>query len=174
MEHYSAANAGGVQTGDKYLPEMQRYIAHLVAAPNITARNASLAYLALIQAFAMEGQLQLAWAPHVVLDFGEQEYEVSSTFRVNVTYLHLSPQIVLEGSPARPDADDGTDSRSQRSERSPTRNSTAGRPKLRGTKFTDLLDGLETCVLSSLKTLPRSFATNPSVLGFAHACEIFG
>jgi hypothetical protein len=67
-----------LQAGDKHLPEMQRYIAHLIAAPDkqIAARNASLAYLALMQAFAAEGLLQLAWAPHVVLDLGEQEYEV--------------------------------------------------------------------------------------------------
>jgi hypothetical protein len=67
-----------LQAGDKYLPEMQRYIAHLIAAPakQIAARNASVAYLALMQAFAAEGLLQLAWAPHVVLDLGEQEYEV--------------------------------------------------------------------------------------------------
>jgi hypothetical protein len=68
-----------LQTSDKHLPEVLRYIAHLVAAPDkqLAARNASLAYLALMHAFAAEGLLQLAWAPHLVFDLGEQEYEVS-------------------------------------------------------------------------------------------------
>jgi hypothetical protein len=63
---------------------------------------------------------------------------------------------VLEGSLAGTHTGDESDSPSQRSEISPTRNRTAGRPKVRGTKFADLLDGLETCLLSSLKNLPRS------------------
>jgi hypothetical protein len=78
-----------LQTGDKHLPEMQRYITHLVAEPDkqVAARNASLAYLALIQAFAAEGLLQLAWAPRLVFDLGDQEYEVSQAREPDGTKL---------------------------------------------------------------------------------------
>jgi hypothetical protein len=71
-----------LQTGDKHLPELQRYIAHLVAGADrqVAAHNASLAYLALMQGFAAEGLLQLAWAPRLVFDLGEQEYEASQAF----------------------------------------------------------------------------------------------
>jgi hypothetical protein len=65
-------------------------------------------------------------------------------------------QIVLKGSMAATDEDEGIDSRSQRFERSPTLNRTAPRANGRGARFADLLDGLETCVLSSSAHLPRS------------------
>jgi hypothetical protein len=66
-----------LQAGDRHLPEMQRYIAHLIAVTDklFAARNASLAYLALMQAFAAEGLLYLAWAPRVGLDLGQQKCE---------------------------------------------------------------------------------------------------
>jgi hypothetical protein len=54
------------------------------------------------------------------------------------------------------DEDEGSGSSSQLSERSPTLQRTPRRPNGKGTKFADLLDGLETCVLSSLANLPRS------------------
>ena len=67
-----------LQAGDGYLSEMQRYIRHLVAVSDKTAaaHNASLAYLAMMQAFAEEGLLRLAWAPRLVIDLGEKEFEV--------------------------------------------------------------------------------------------------
>jgi hypothetical protein len=76
-----------LQTGDQHLPEMQRYITHLVSRPDkhVAARNASLAYLALMQAFAAEGLLQLAWAPHLGFDLAEQEYEASQALSCDET-----------------------------------------------------------------------------------------
>jgi hypothetical protein len=58
---------------------MQRYIRHLVAISDKAAavHNASLAYLAMMHAFAGEGLLQLTWAPRLVIDLGEKEFEVS-------------------------------------------------------------------------------------------------
>jgi hypothetical protein len=57
---------------------MQRYIRHLVAVSDkaAAAHNASLAYLAMMHAFAEEGLLRLAWAPRLVIDLGEKEFEV--------------------------------------------------------------------------------------------------
>ena len=71
-----------LQTVDRHLPEMQRYIAHLVAEPDeqVVARNASLAYLALMHSLVTGGLLQLAWAPHLVIAPGEQQYEVRHDF----------------------------------------------------------------------------------------------
>jgi hypothetical protein len=58
---------------------MQRYIRHLVAISDKAAavHNASLAYLAMMHAFAGEGLLKLTWAPRLVIDLGEKEFEVS-------------------------------------------------------------------------------------------------
>jgi hypothetical protein len=62
---------------------MQRYIAHLVAEPDkqVAVRNASLAYFALMHSFSTGGLLQLAWAPRLVIDLGEQEFEVRQSLR---------------------------------------------------------------------------------------------
>lgn len=67
-----------LQAGDQHLLEMQRYIRHLVAVPDkeAAAHNASLAYLAMMHAFAEEGLLQLGWAPRLVIDLRDREYEV--------------------------------------------------------------------------------------------------
>lgn len=71
-----------LKTGDKHLPEMQRYISYLVGGSDrqLAAHNASLAYLSLMHAFAEEGLLQLAWAPRLIIDVGGQEHEVGLSF----------------------------------------------------------------------------------------------
>ena len=56
--------ADDLLTNDPHLPEMMRYVQHLVEGPEaeVVARNAALAYLALITPFAEEGLLQIDWA----------------------------------------------------------------------------------------------------------------
>jgi hypothetical protein len=56
------------------------YVEHLVEGPEaeIIARNAALAYLALITAFAEKGLLQIDRAPRVLIEVGNRGFEVSS------------------------------------------------------------------------------------------------
>jgi hypothetical protein len=72
--------ADDLLTSDPHLPEMMRYVQHLVEGPEteVVARNAALAYLALITAFAEKGLLQIDWAPRLLIEVGNQEFEVSS------------------------------------------------------------------------------------------------
>jgi hypothetical protein len=138
-----------LQAGDKHLAEMQRYLRHLVAVPDkeAAAHNASLAYLAMMHAFAEEGLLQLAWAPRLVIDIGDQEYGVRPQMGQNTL---ISRKIVLEGSVAGPEYNSEVDTRSQRSDDSPSRLVDPVPRAGRGTsKLSDLLDGLETCALVS-------------------------
>jgi hypothetical protein len=70
---------GDLLTSDRHLPEMMRYVQHLVEGdePNAVARNAALVYLAIITAFAERGLLQTDWAPRLVIDVEGREFEVS-------------------------------------------------------------------------------------------------
>jgi hypothetical protein len=72
--------AGDLLTSDPHLPEMMRYVQHLVEGPEaeVVARNAALAYLALITAFAEKGLLQIDWAPRLLIEVRNREFEVSS------------------------------------------------------------------------------------------------
>jgi hypothetical protein len=65
---------------DPYLPEMMRYVRRLVEGPEpeVVAQNAVLAYLALMTAFAEEGLLQIDWAPRLLIEVGNRDFEVSS------------------------------------------------------------------------------------------------
>ena len=56
-----------------------RYLQHLVEGPEaeVVARNAALAYLALITAFAEKGLLQIDWAPRLLIEAGNREFEAS-------------------------------------------------------------------------------------------------
>jgi hypothetical protein len=71
---------GDLLASDPYLPEMMSYVEHLVEGPEaeIIARNAALAYLALITAFAEKGLLQIDWAPRLLIEVGNRGFEVSS------------------------------------------------------------------------------------------------
>jgi hypothetical protein len=70
---------GDLLTSDRHLPEMMRYVQHLVEGdePEVVARNAALVYLAIITAFAERGLLQADWAPRLVIDVEGREFEVS-------------------------------------------------------------------------------------------------
>ncbi|RSH83659.1 hypothetical protein EHS25_005563 [Saitozyma podzolica] len=54
---------GDLLTSDRHLPEMMRYVQHLVEGdePEVVARNVALVYLAMITAFAERGFLQVNW-----------------------------------------------------------------------------------------------------------------
>jgi hypothetical protein len=71
---------GDLLTSDPHLPEMMSYVQHLVEGPEaeVVARNAALAYLAVITAFAEKGLLQIDWAPRLLIEVGNREFEVSS------------------------------------------------------------------------------------------------
>jgi hypothetical protein len=51
---------------------MMSHVQHLVEGPEaeVVARNAALAYLALITAFAEKGLLQIDWAPRLLIEAG--------------------------------------------------------------------------------------------------------
>ncbi|RSH89897.1 hypothetical protein EHS25_001883 [Saitozyma podzolica] len=70
---------GDLLASDPYLPEMMSYVEHLVEGPEaeIIARNAALAYLALITAFAEKGLLQIDRAPRVLIEVGNRGFEAS-------------------------------------------------------------------------------------------------
>jgi hypothetical protein len=59
---------------------MMRYVQRLVEGPEpeVVAQNAVLAYLALMTAFAEEGLLQIDWAPRLLIEVGNRDFEVSS------------------------------------------------------------------------------------------------
>ena len=63
---------------DPYLPELMRYINRLLEGDvaEHVARNASLLYLALVTGFVENDLLQEAWAPRIIINVGNQEYEV--------------------------------------------------------------------------------------------------
>ncbi|RSH83671.1 hypothetical protein EHS25_005575 [Saitozyma podzolica] len=71
--------AGDLLTTDPHLPEMMRYVQHLVEGPEagVAARNAALAYLALITAFAEKGLLQIDWAPRLLIEVGNREFGIN-------------------------------------------------------------------------------------------------
>jgi hypothetical protein len=72
--------ADDLLSSDPHLPEMMRYVQHLVEGPEaeVVAQNAALAYLALITAFAEKDLLQIDWAPRLLIEVGNREFEVSS------------------------------------------------------------------------------------------------
>jgi hypothetical protein len=55
-------------------------VQHLVEGheAEVVPRNAALAYLALITGFAEKGLLHVDWAPRLVIEVGEREFEVST------------------------------------------------------------------------------------------------
>lgn len=67
-----------LQKGDPHLPEFLRYIEHLVGNndPKQAARNAALAYFASVRGMSNKGLVQMDWAPTVVIDAGDIEWEV--------------------------------------------------------------------------------------------------
>ncbi|GFZ44318.1 hypothetical protein JCM24511_02040 [Saitozyma sp. JCM 24511] len=71
--------AGDLLTSDPHLPEMMRYVQHLVEGPEaeVVDRNAALAYLALITAFVEKGLLQIDWAPRLLIEVGDREFEIN-------------------------------------------------------------------------------------------------
>jgi hypothetical protein len=69
----------GIQDGDSQLLAMVGYIRQLVDTQDgrVVAHNAALAYLALIIAFSDRGLLEVAWAPRLLIEVDNQEFEVS-------------------------------------------------------------------------------------------------
>ncbi|RSH95819.1 hypothetical protein EHS25_000912 [Saitozyma podzolica] len=70
--------ADDLLTSDPHLPEIMRYVQQLVdPEAEVVARNAALAYLALITAFAEKGLLQIDWAPRLLIEVGNGEFEIN-------------------------------------------------------------------------------------------------
>ena len=71
-----------LQTGDRHLKELHRYALTLVqrSEPDQVARNASLLYLTVVNAFKQAGLTELDWVPSLYIEVGSREYEVSRTF----------------------------------------------------------------------------------------------
>lgn len=69
-----------LQRGDAYLPEFLRYIEYLVGDVNReqAARNAALAYFALVRGMSNKGLIQMDWALSLMIDIDDTEYEVRS------------------------------------------------------------------------------------------------
>ena len=67
-----------LERGDPHLPEMISFLRHLVQGKTQreAAKNAALAYLALMTAFQQEGMVELEWVPSLAIDVGDIEYEV--------------------------------------------------------------------------------------------------
>lgn len=64
--------------GDPHLPELMRYINWLLEGNDQqrTAHNASLLYFALVKGFAENDLIRASWAPRMVIDVGDLEFEV--------------------------------------------------------------------------------------------------
>ncbi|WOO86350.1 uncharacterized protein LOC62_08G009831 [Vanrija pseudolonga] len=63
---------------DPHLPEMIGYIRQLVSGTDgrVVSRNAALAYLGIITAFADRGLLEVGWAPRLLIDIEGKEFEI--------------------------------------------------------------------------------------------------
>jgi hypothetical protein len=69
------------------------------------AANAALAYLALVVAFSDRSLLQISWAPCILIEVGEKEFEVSPVDPVKYQIqLLISKQIILDNRQVAGDA----------------------------------------------------------------------
>jgi hypothetical protein len=81
-----------IQDGDCQLPAMVGYIRQLVDSQDsrAVAHNAATAYLALIVAFSDRGLLEVAWAPRLLIEVDNQEFEVSQDSSPSRHASHLT------------------------------------------------------------------------------------
>jgi len=68
-----------LQSGDPKLQDLHRYALHLLGGEDAaqTAHNASLLFLAVVNAFQHAGITDLDWVPSLYIEVDSREYEVS-------------------------------------------------------------------------------------------------
>ncbi|OCF70813.1 hypothetical protein I204_08533 [Kwoniella mangroviensis CBS 8886] len=80
-------------SGDSHLSNLLAYAKSLVDVDGPqAARNAGLLYLALIMAFQENGSIEMEWVPKLLLEFGNEDYEIyladtTSSVMVDKVYL---------------------------------------------------------------------------------------
>ena len=134
-----------ISSGDPYLPELVRYARHLTGGPDTdtSARNASVVYLAVITAFAAGGLMQVEWAPRLLIDINEREFEVRFlTESLTIRMLIPLPQIILHQAGSTDVSPAGVTDVKTLVPASPS-NSISGSIRTPGSKVIALLDALE-------------------------------